>query len=230
MPKLDTCVQQSDRTRAIHQLAACLDISVAALNPYKETFIVRRYKKGQVLYYQDDEVDMLYVLLDGIVMRETLNANGERYIDLTSRPDMFPIDHVFNYDDYTEMCTALDTVEVLMVPKRLIAYLCKTQPHVFARVYTLLTEAHQLCRQRNLALLGKNAEQQVIYTLHALCTSIGNDQGEFYELNHVLTIKLLSEMVGISRESTSMIIHQLMDQHYIVKDKKMWLIRKALYD
>ena len=45
--------------------------------------------------------------------------------------------------------------------------------------------------------------------LRYLCQTVGYDYDEFYEIKHFMTIQLLSDMAGISRETTSHIINEL---------------------
>ncbi|MCP6565411.1 hypothetical protein NL503_28985, partial [Klebsiella pneumoniae] len=68
------------------------------------------------------------------------------------------------------------------MPKNVIEYLCKNHEDTFIKIFDLLrTEANQNI-ERNMALLGRNAEQKVINTLRVMCETVGNDQGAYYEL------------------------------------------------
>ncbi|MGC7802325.1 helix-turn-helix domain-containing protein, partial [Staphylococcus epidermidis] len=51
---------------------------------------------------------------------------------------------------------------------------------------------------------------------------------EFYEIKHFMTIQLLSDMAGISRETTSHIINELREEKILFKNSKNWLVSKDL--
>ena len=51
--------------------------------------------------------------------------------------------------------------------------------------------------------------------------TVGYDQDEFYEIKQFLTIQLMSDMAGISRETAGHIIHELKDEKLVVKDHKI---------
>lgn len=63
-----------------------------------------------------------------------------------------------------------------------------------------------------------------------LCQTVGYDQDEFYEIKQFLTIQLMSDMAGISRETAGRIIHELKDEKLVVKDHKNWLVSKHLFN
>lgn len=47
---------------------------------------------------------------------------------------------------------------------------------------------------------------------------------EFYEIKHIMTIQLLSDLAGISRETTGHIVHELKEEKKLIKMAKTgWL-------
>ena len=72
-----------------------------------------------------------------------------------------------------------------------------------------------------MALTTKLARERIEKVLYYLCHAIGYDQDEFYEIKHIMTIQLLSDLAGISRETTGHIVHEL---------KKKKLIKMAKLD
>ena len=61
--------------------------------------------------------------------------------------------------------------------------------------------------------------------LRYLCQTVGYDHDEFYEIKHFMTIQLLSDMAGISRETTS-IINELREEKILFKTVKIgWLVK-----
>ena len=59
-------------------------------------------------------------------------------------------------------------------------------------------------------------------------STVGYDQDEFYEIKQFLTIQLMSDMAGISRETAGHIIHELKDENLLLKIIK--LVSKHLFN
>ncbi|HDJ5820933.1 TPA: Crp/Fnr family transcriptional regulator, partial [Staphylococcus aureus] len=59
-----------------------------------------------------------------------------------------------------------------------------------------------------------------------LCLSIGDDNGEFYELKQIMTVQLISNLSGLNRKTTGEIIRELKIENIIYQDKRNWIIKK----
>ncbi|MDU6163248.1 MAG: Crp/Fnr family transcriptional regulator, partial [Staphylococcus epidermidis] len=62
--------------------------------------------------------------------------------------------------------------------------------------------------------------------LQILCLSIGDDNGEFYELKQIMTVQLISNLSGLNRKTTGEIIRELKIENIIYQDKRNWIIKK----
>ncbi|HAR4237883.1 TPA: Crp/Fnr family transcriptional regulator, partial [Staphylococcus aureus ADL-121] len=56
--------------------------------------------------------------------------------------------------------------------------------------------------------------------------SIGDDNGEFYELKQIMTVQLISNLSGLNRKTTGEIIRELKIENIIYQDKRNWIIKK----
>lgn len=77
-----------------------------------------------------------------------------------------------------------------------------------------------------MALTAKLARERVEKVLYYLCHAVGYDNEEFYEIKQVMTIQLLSDLSGISRETTGHIVSELKQDKMLLKNGKDWLVRK----
>ena len=82
--------------------------------------------------------------------------------------------------------------------------------------------------ERNMALLGRNAEQKVVNTLRVMCETVGTDHGAYYEMDKIMTVTLLSELAGVSREKASHIIRDLSKRNLVLKNHQTWTVSKSL--
>lgn len=213
---------------SIQELSKILEVPSGLLVPHLSEIYIRNYEKGQVIYYQGAEADSIYLLLEGYTTRETLNENGDDYLMLNRPISMFPLNHLFQSGHYEESCTALTETLIVRVPMNLIEYLCKNNEDTFIKIFNLMRNEEQLCIARNMALLGRNAEQKVINTLRVMCQTVGTDQGAYYEMDKIMTVTLLSDLAGVSREKASHIIRDLSKQNLVLKNHQTWTVSKSL--
>lgn len=94
------------------------------------------------------------------------------------------------------------------------------------KLFSLLSETQCQHIEYNMALTSKLAKERVTKILRYLCQTVGYDYDEFYEIKHFMTIQLLSDMAGISRETTSHIINELREEKILFKTVKIgWLVK-----
>ena len=74
---------------------------------------------------------------------------------------------------------------------------------IYFDTFALINDNEQQHMNYNMALTSKFAKDRIIKLLCHLCQTVGYDQDEFYENQTVLTIQLMSDMAGISRNSWS---------------------------
>ena len=161
-------------------------------------------------------------------MRENFNLNGDVYRYLNREKVLFPLNNLFQDKVPNEMCTALTDCKVIGIPRDLIEYLCKNHEDIFVRLFELLSETQCQHIEYNMALTSKLAKERVTKILRYLCHTVGYDNEEFYEIKQFMTIQLLSDMAGISRETTSHIVNELREEKILFKSNKNWLISKEL--
>lgn len=220
--------RENELDESFKQLASYIHIPVGVLLPFKSQCFVRHYSKGQVIYFSSDETTHIYLLIEGNIMRENFNLNGDVYRYLNREKVLFPLNNLFQDKVPNEMCTALTNCEVIGIPKDLIEYLCKNHEDIFVRLFELLSATQCQHIEYNMALTSKLAKERVTKILRYLCQTVGYDNDEFYEIKQFMTIQLLSDMAGISRETTGHIINELREDKVLFKSNKNWLISKDL--
>lgn len=214
--------------QCLERLAAFINIPAVALQPYKNECIVRQYNKGQVIYYSSDELTHVYYLIDGYILREHFNMNGDVYRLLNKDDQLFPMHNLFQDKTTNEMCTAITDCIMIAIPIELIEYLCRNNDKVFIRIYQLLCDNQRQQIEYHMALSSKSAKARVTKLLIYLCHMIGYDNDEFYEIKSFLTIQMISDLASISRETTGHIIQELKEHNILLKHHKNWIISKQI--
>lgn len=84
------CFVENELDESFKQLASYIHIPVGVLLPFKSQCFVRHYSKGQVIYFSSDETTHIYLLIEGNIMRENFNLNGDVYRYLNREKVLFP--------------------------------------------------------------------------------------------------------------------------------------------
>ncbi|WP_086428591.1 Crp/Fnr family transcriptional regulator [Staphylococcus cornubiensis] len=227
---IDDSLIKNDIQTFLEPFAAFINIPSIVLQPYKNEFIVRQYNKGQVIYYSSDELTHIYFLIDGYIVREHYNINGDVYRVINKGQQLYPIHNLFQDKTTHEVCSALTNCIVMAIPIDFMEYLCKNHHKVFIQLYKYLCDNEKQLTEYNMALSAKNARSRVIKVLIYLCHTIGDDHDEFYEIKSFLTIQMVSDLASVSRETTGHIINALKEQNLLLKNKKNWMFSKTLVD
>ncbi|MFU0769271.1 Crp/Fnr family transcriptional regulator [Staphylococcus pasteuri] len=225
---IDNSLITNRSEQCLERLAAFINIPAVALQPYKNECIVRQYNKGQVVYYSSDELTHVYYLIDGYILREHFNMNGDVYRLLNKDDQLFPMHNLFQDKTTNEMCTAITDCIMIAIPIELIEYLCRNNDKVFIRIYQLLCDNQRQQIEYHMALSSKSAKARVTKLLIYLCHMIGYDNDEFYEIKSFLTIQMISDLASISRETTGHIIQELKEHNILLKHHKNWIISKQI--
>ncbi|ODB72255.1 Crp/Fnr family transcriptional regulator, partial [Staphylococcus sp. AOAB] len=213
---IDNSLITNRSEQCLERLAAFINIPAVALQPYKNECIVRQYNKGQVIYYSSDELTHVYYLIDGYILREHFNMNGDVYRLLNKDDQLFPMHNLFQDKTTNEMCTAITDCIMIAIPIELIEYLCRNNDKVFIRIYQLLCDNQRQQIEYHMALSSKSAKARVTKLLIYLCHMIGYDNDEFYEIKSFLTIQMISDLASISRETTGHIIQELKEHNILL--------------
>lgn len=175
--------RDNDLSEGLKQLASYLNIPTGVIQAFKSECFVRRYNKGQIIYYSSDQPTHVYLLLDGIVLRETINEDGDAYRKLNKEQLLFPLNHLFRKIELNEMCTAITPCNVIGIPKDMLEYLCKNHDDIFVTLFEKLNNELELLMEYNMALTTKLARERIEKVLYYLCHAMGYDVMNSTKLN-----------------------------------------------
>jgi len=100
----------------------------------------RQFKKHQVIYYEGDKGNGLYLLLDGKVKTVKLAEDGrELMTGIYSTDDYLGINAMLASEAYTDTATAIEDSILCLIPKEQIERLMNLYPDVAAKFIKLLS-------------------------------------------------------------------------------------------
>ncbi|MEA2485308.1 MAG: family transcriptional regulator, cyclic receptor protein [Actinomycetota bacterium] len=216
-------------TIATHLAATRLfgELDPAALSSLAERAVERTYKKGQLLVYQGDSGDSLFVIIEGLVKVMVTSEEGEEMVLVTLRPsDTFGELSLVDGGPRSASAEAVEPTRVLIITRAILLELLGDHPSL---TDSLLRSLGSLARR-----LTEQAADLVFLDIHGrmakLLLSMADQRGKQTESGVVLDLNLtqadLAAMVGGSRQSVNQTLRSFESRGYLEIEGRSITLRK----
>ncbi|WP_114936855.1 response regulator [Mucilaginibacter endophyticus] len=171
----------------------------------------RLFKKDQVIYYDGDKGNGLYLILRGRVKTVKLADDGrELMTGIHSAEEYLGVNAMLSNEAYTDTATAMEDSLLCLIPKEQLDNLLNLYPDV-AREFIKLLSNHIRDREEQLLQLAYNSvRKRMADTLMRLYKQQGGD--------FKVSREDLAAMAGIATETVSRTLTDFKDENLI--DKK----------
>jgi CRP/FNR family transcriptional regulator len=195
--------------------------------PFIRQFPVKSFRKGEMILYEGDSTESIYAISNGFVKVTSLSESGqERILWIAGPGNYIPAEQLFEPQGFLLFFyTALSDCELYKIKKTYFIEFTRTRLELMSEI------AHRLSTHYDDLLLQVDSVGQVsvrnklIYMLCYLARRFStNDILDIYSIDLRLTQKDLADMVGSSRETTSLELHKLMLDGGIVYDRTKFII------
>jgi CRP/FNR family cyclic AMP-dependent transcriptional regulator len=190
----------------------------AALRDRVATARVKAIPKDQIILYEGDRPPQVFVLKRGIVKLYNIDDQGnEKILHLLKPASIMPL--AFFSGDSTPTrwyYTALTDCEVYEIPKEALNNLMETDGKVAIYLVNQFSEDVHEVLVRLDSLSKTNVPLKLIAALWYLVACHGISQGKgWWRIPFTVNHQLLSNMMGVSRESTSLAMKSLLDSKVV---------------
>ncbi|MGT2784780.1 Crp/Fnr family transcriptional regulator [Streptococcus merionis] len=198
-------------TKEQYQLLRGLDdfkyFSMAQFDKLVATMTLRKVRKGQILFFEGDKRDRLFLLTSGYAKIEQFDITGSFiYTDYVRQKTVFPYGDLFTEENYHFTATAVAELEYISFPLELFEKFSLTNPAQMKMLYQKLSNLLRLheIRLRNLVVSSATVRvtQSLAFLLYEMCE--GTDTLPF----GITTIDV-ANMSGTTRETVSHVFKQL---------------------
>jgi CRP-like cAMP-binding protein len=191
-------------------------LDAAALSSLAERAVERSYKKGQLLVYEGDPGDSVFVVSSGLIKVMVTSEEGEEMVLVTLRPsDTFGELSLVDGGPRSASAEALEQSAVLVITRPVLLELLKEHPSV---TEALLRSLGGLVRR-----LTEQAADLVFLDIHGrmakLLLNMAQRRDTGAEADVVLDLNLtqadLAAMVGGSRQSVNQTLRSFESRGYL---------------
>lgn len=171
---------------------------------YKQ-FVIRDYKKGEMLIRADDDPQGIFCLTKGYVRQYTISKAGfELTLHILKPISYFPMVWAINGTPNVYFFEALTPVEVGRAPRDQVVSFIKDKPTIIFELMSELLEDYAESLTRVEHLVFSDAYRRVISVLLYIAKHFGEKRGkDGVIINHRFTQQDIATLVGIARETAS---------------------------
>lgn len=182
---------------------------------------VKHFSKGHMILRARDSIHHVYVQLSGKSMVYNLTHNGKRKIIFIFGKGVLLNEHVLHVCPGSLFCEALETSRIFVVPLKLFLQ-CMEEDFTLTRA-VLETQERRIWRmehQLKNTLGSIYMERKLAAKLWKLARDFGIRTPDGIEIDINMSVTLLADMLGASRETTSRLCGILVDLGLMKIDKK----------
>ena len=226
-------LQGVDKIWHLRQAALLKGLSVRDLTVISRICTDRVYSKGEVIFYQDDPADSLFILNRGCVRVSVVNPNGrEKIIGLFKTGDIFGENLMGPHKRRQVQATAHEECWASVLTRENFLRLVHEKPALALNLIEILTEKLSEAREDIGALSFLDTENRVAKTLLKLGESHGKftvAEKKMVKLKIPLSHEQLARMIGGNRPHISTIMSKFKKRGWVhYQGRKLLINTEAL--
>ncbi len=226
-------MQGVDKIWHLRQTHLLKGLSVHDLTAVANICSDRLYAKGEIIFYQDDPADSLFILNRGCVRVSVVNSNGrEKIVGLFKTGDIFGENLLGNPGLRQVQAAAHEECWVSIITRENFLRLVREKPALALNLIEVLSEKLQEARDDIGALSFLDTEKRVAKTLVKLGEAHGKltvaDKG-MVKLKIPLSHEQLARMIGGNRPHISTIMSKFKKRGWVnYQGRKLLIDTEAL--
>jgi CRP/FNR family transcriptional regulator, cyclic AMP receptor protein len=201
-------------------------LSDEALREMSECFKVRKYRKNNLIIFEEDAGLLFFVIRSGKVKISRISQQGEEVIlAILGQGQFFGEVSIIDGGTRSATVTSLDDVELLTVGRDRFQYFMKQYPELSMSLLREMAARFRKSDAQIKSLSLMDARERVANTLFQLAMELGVERREHEYVIEDLPRQLdLANIAGTSRETVSRIIGSLQDDGLIERDGNRLII------
>ncbi|EFR31851.1 cyclic nucleotide-binding domain protein [Eremococcus coleocola ACS-139-V-Col8] len=191
-----------------HEFFKCF--STEELNYFKSNVVIHQYRKGQILFFQEDPKMFSYYLLKGLIKLETTNSSGDyTYVDYVQEHNYFPYSESLDRQNYGYTAYARTDVDLMMISNNIMTEIMTSNVDLLIYMFKKLSNISVFLEKRIQMGSTPSASDRVVQALAIWMYDMGVTQKDKMVILHPLTINELAQVAGTTRETAGKVVKQI---------------------
>lgn len=181
------------------------DPSLKKTEEFFSKFKLIRYKKHETILRAEEIPQGVYFLKKGYVRDYAISEQGEEFTLIIFKPgDLFPMGWVINNQPFVHYLESMTPTEIYRAPREKFIAFIKDNPEVFYSFTQRMVYRLSGLLDRMEHMVFGNAHQKLASILIICAIRFGIKEGKSFFIQVPLTHKDLANLVGLTRETTSL--------------------------
>ncbi|MDE3167549.1 MAG: Crp/Fnr family transcriptional regulator [Acidobacteriota bacterium] len=182
---------------------------------------ILEYRKGQIIYNQDQPCTSLYLVIDGKVKVSRLADDGRQVIvDIYQRDEFFGESAFLNLPHRSEQATAQDSTKVMMWTAAELEEIMLRRPRLAVALLQILVQRTVEFTHRIESFSVDNIARRLARSLIRFSERMGELSADGSVQMPPFTHELLSQYVGTSREIVTHYMNQFRREGFLRYSRK----------
>lgn len=176
---------------------------------------VKKFQKNDVVFFRDERLDGIYLIIRGVLSAEMLKATGEvQKIENLSRGDILGSAFIFGKNNNLPVdVVALNDGEILHINKKNLLKAFNLNEKILINFLDEISDRAQFLSNKVWkSFNNKTIKEKVLNYIFE------NAEGNKVVFKH--SIKELAEIFGVSRPSLSRVIGEIVEENILIRDGK----------
>ncbi len=186
-----------------------------------------RFETGEAVFYEDQEADRFYLLLDGYIRVGRMTPEGEHVTVLhISSGQLFGIALALGHTHFPASAVAASEAIVLSWPQRLWPEFTAAYPGFSVEAYRTIGQRMKEMHDHVVEMATQQVEQRIANALLRLINQMGRRTEAGIEVDFPITRQDLSEMTGTTLHTVSRLLSGWEKRGIVESRRKRILVRE----
>lgn len=186
---------------------------------------IRKFNKGEVIFYEGKNPDKIYYVNQGIVKKYTTGLDGQEHIFYICKKGEFLGHHaVLSNEPYSDSTSAILDSEISIIPRIDFIRAIEKSHTLCSRLLKSLSHEFSVFIRSGQILAQLPVRERTAIALLVLLEKFISNSVEHSETPIIISRKDLANMVGTAHETVGRIIHDFKEEGLILtKGRKIYI-------
>jgi len=210
----------------IEKIGFMKNTSEKSKNRFIDLSEVKSYSKKQTIIREKEEVDKIYVLIDGKVSISKMSEDGElKIIFILNNGDLINEISFEEHHTSTVACEAFEKALVAEIPINDFKKIMKEDFNLTANLFNCTEKRTRRLYRQLKNSISIRVDKKLAAKLCRLSREFGINEGEWTYLNINITITYLADMLGTKRETLSRAMKTLQEKDLVKYEGKKIFVK-----
>lgn len=189
---------------ALKKITIFSDLTPEKMEQLAGSILIRKYRKGMLIFVEGEPGDALYFVRTGIVkLSKAMEDGREQILHFVKEGDIFAEVLLLEGGVFPATAEVVENAEIGIIRNRDIENFLRLHPDITLQIIKIMSKRLRLAQMQIRDLALNNAYGRLVNTLIKLASEHGIKTPDGIKINLILGQQDLANMIGTSRETVA---------------------------